>query len=91
MRCNNTSPTERKSILQDIAIIDFAIVDMTEYLDTHPDNLQAIEQLRRYSILKKKLENEYAKKYPPLNLNNLDSNYLEWSWATQQAPWERGY
>ena len=33
---NNRMNSEREQLFHDIGVIDFVIVEMTEYLDTHP-------------------------------------------------------
>lgn len=82
---------EQKNMLHEISKLDFAVIDMTLYLDTHPYDLDAMEQWNRYQNRKRQLEREYNMKYPPLQLNDIDGTGKEWTWALQEPPWRRGY
>lgn len=87
----NIGYNEERSMILEISKIAFAITEMTLYLDTHPYDLDAIEQCERYLNKKKQLEKEYYSKYAPLCVDDAAGNHKEWSWALQPAPWERGY
>ena len=41
----NTNNSEQRRLFHDIGVIDFVIVEMNEYLDTHPTDKEAIEYL----------------------------------------------
>lgn len=88
MRNNNMS---RTALLHEISKIDFAVVEMTLYLDTHPHEHEAIAYLNHYVKLKNQLEKEYSYKYEPLSVsyaNESDDN--KWLWALAPMPWEGG-
>lgn len=88
MRNNNMS---RTALLHEISKIDFAVVEMTLYLDTHPHEREAIAYLNHYVKLKNQLEKEYSYKYEPLSVsyaNESDDN--KWLWALAPMPWEGG-
>lgn len=82
--------SEQESLLNDISMIDFAAVEMAEYLDTHPTDTEAIKYYNYYNNMKNKMSIEYAKKYSPLNLAT--AGYVDnyWNWATSPWPWEGG-
>lgn len=82
---------EQREMIIEISKICFAIIEMTMYLDTHPYDLDAIEQCNRYLNKKRQLEREYCSKYEPLSINDITGSGKEWNWALQPAPWERGY
>lgn len=89
MRCSGCS--EQRKLVLEISKIDFAITEMNLYLDTHPYDVDAIEQCKRYINRKRQLEREYALKYPALSLDDITGSSKEWNWALQPSPWERGY
>lgn len=81
--------TEQMNLLHDIGVIDFVIVEMTEYLDTHPTDKEAIEYVRHYIRMKNQALQEYAAKFGPLNVMTADlSSNNEWKWALEPMPWE---
>lgn len=87
---------EMKKLLYEIGKYDFILVELTQYLDTHPYDQEAIEKFKLYNRKKQQLSMEYIQKYGPLMAEDAgygkscnDSN--EWKWATQAQPWERGY
>ena len=83
--------SEQSRLFHDIGVIDFVIVEMNEYLDTHPTDKEAIEYLSHYVRMKNQAMREYAAKYGPLRISDADNcNEAEWKWATQPWPWEGG-
>lgn len=81
---------DQKHLLQQIGIADFVVVDMVEYLDTHPYDAHAIEYFNHYMKIKNQLMDEYAKRYYPLTLATATGSKDEWKWALEPAPWEGG-
>lgn len=85
MKPNN----EQSRLLHEIDVIDFVIVEMNLYLDTHPTDKEAIEYISHYVHMKNQAMHEYAMKFGPLCLTEVDScNQNEWKWASQPWPWE---
>ncbi len=83
---------DQAKLYHNINVISFVIVEMVEYLDTHPTDKHAMEYLNHYVQMKNQAMMEYAQKYGPLSVANApDSNCSEWLWATQPMPWEGGF
>lgn len=81
----------RQQLLKEISMVDFAIMELTEYLDTHPDDEDAVSYVKQYIAILRKLKEEYASLYGPLTL--YDSTYsknTDWIWAKMPLPWEGG-
>ena len=68
----------QKQLLQWINMVSFAVNDITLYLDTHPDDEEALNYLKHYKELRKQGLRAYAKVGD------------HWDWATQPWPWEGG-
>lgn len=86
---NKQMAAEQKRLLHDIGVIDFVIVEMNEYLDTHPTDKEAMEYISHYVRMKNQAMREYAMKFGPLRISDTDGcNQNEWKWATQPWPWE---
>ena len=88
---NRSKMTDQQQLYHDIGVIDFVVVEMTEYLDTHPTDREAMEYLNHYVRMKNQAMQEYAMKYTPLRI--ADAQFCkkgEWEWATTPWPWEGG-
>jgi spore coat protein JB len=81
-------PPEFYSLLEEIQAIDFVIVELNLYLDTHPNDLEAIKQFNENTEKSMKLKLEYEKKYGPLmNFGYSFSNY-PFDWIDTPWPWQ---
>lgn len=86
-----TFQSEQEKLLHNISLMDFVIVEMTEYLDTHPSDMEAIDYLKHYVRMKNQALREYASKFSPLTIASADAaSCSEWTWATTPMPWEGG-
>ena len=82
---------ERRKLLEEIGKVDFIIIELNLFLDTHPFDQQALESIRRFQKKKKELVQEYTEEFGPIMRDCMDDNASEWKWALQDWPWERGY
>ena len=64
----------------------FAINDLNLYLDTHPDNLDALNTLEMLIKEEEKAKNEYISMYGPLNVCDTVGN--EFNWIDSPWSWE---
>lgn len=78
---------QMNQMLKDIGIVDFTLVELALYLDTHPYDCNAMEYFNHYNRIKNQLQREFSQKYFPLNLNLAESN-KEWRWGAAPLPWE---
>ena len=81
---------ERQNLLNEIGKIDFVIMELNLYLDTHPYDQHALDKMCYFQKIKKQLVEKYTELYGPLTADFTVDND-EWKWATQNWPWERGY
>ena len=80
---------DRMRRLHDIGVRGCVIVEMIEYLDTHPTDKDAMDYLAHYVRMKNQAMKEFAMKYGPLRISDADNcSNNEWKWATQPWPWE---
>lgn len=77
----------REEMIMKIRELDFAIVELGLYLDTHPDDRRALCLHNTYSKQAKELKDKYQKVYGPLTM---DYPCNKWRWIEQPWPWERG-
>ena len=78
---------ERRELLKKLNAYAFAAYDWNLYLDTHPDDTEAIAMFRKMTDMAKELKKEYEAKYGPLTASaSMDSN--RWNWIDSPWPWE---
>ncbi len=80
----------KKELYSWINKVSFMAYDMALYLDTHPDDRQALAFYQKYAHMRRQALATYASQYGPLNMDLINSDDY-WHWATQPWPWERGY
>ncbi|MCM1119004.1 MAG: spore coat protein CotJB [bacterium] len=78
---------EGTRMLNDIRIVDFVLVDLSLYLDTHPFDQEAIEYFNHYTRIKNKMNRDFSMRYFPLTKDLAESN-KEWRWGAAPLPWE---
>ena len=78
----------RREMIQEIRCCEFAITELALYLDTHPNDSNAITLRSDYVNLYKQALNEYEKKYGALNLGSSQLDGYPWKWDVNNWPWE---
>ena len=84
------TPLNQQQLLQWLDQISFAVNDISLYLDSHPDDEEALNYFQHYMHLRRKALAAYAENYGPLTMDTMDSNCSQWLWSTQKWPWEGG-
>lgn len=85
---------EQKKLLDHIDAICFAAYDTMLFLDTHPEDTEALSYYCQLVEEKKKAVHEYEQKFEPLYAEGACANKCSctdkaWTWATTPWPWER--
>ena len=81
---------EKDRLLEEIGILDFVVVELVLFLDTHPCHQEAMHYFDYYNQLKKEKEREYSALYGPLTLDHARGGTKEFLWTVQPWPWEGG-
>lgn len=74
----------REKLLAWIDQVSFAVVEMNLYLDTHPEDEDALAFFREKVELRKEALKQYAEQYGPLTIdtaNDRMSRSFEWGYA----------
>ncbi|GIO14548.1 hypothetical protein J19TS2_41030 [Cohnella xylanilytica] len=71
--------------LEQLQKVDFALVELTLYLDTHPTDMQAIQQFNQLAQRRAQIAHAFEMKYGPLMQFGHSFTRYPWQWA--QAPW----
>lgn len=96
--CNNITPYDlgndcecndikRREMMDKIRGLNFAIIELGLYLDTHPEDEKALCLHREYAKELKELKDKYQKIYGPLSIYY---PCKKWRWLEEPWPWERG-
>ena len=91
--CNCNKPEKcprdckREELIMKIKELNFAIIELALYLDTHPTDEKALCVHRRYAKEYKDLKEKYQRMYGPLTINYPCN---KWRWLEEPWPWERG-
>ena len=78
---------EREQMLMQIRELNFAVIELGLYLNTHPEDQKALCLHRKYAKELKELMDKYQKVYGPLSIY-FPCN--KWRWLEEPWPWERG-
>lgn len=80
--------TERETLLYQVMQYKFTLIELNLYLDTHPNDIEALNLYNKYLTIEKQMSDKYESMYGPLTL---DSDYLgknTWNWKNSPWPWE---
>lgn len=80
--------TEREKLLGRVRMYDFALVDVIEYLDGHPDNTAALAYYSKMRTAFDKAAAEYEDAFGPLTAREVDTRVGTWRWIGDPWPWE---
>jgi spore coat protein JB len=81
-------PQEFYATMEQLQAVDFVLVELTLYLDTHPDDFEAINQFNQFAKERKRLKKIIESNYGPLmQYGNSYSGY-PWNWNDAPWPWQ---
>lgn len=76
-------------LLEELQTADFVLVELTLYLDTHPNDMQAIQQFNQYVQLRTQLAQRYETEYGPLlQYGHYSYSKYPWQWVETPWPWQ---
>ncbi len=79
--------SERERMLRRLSAAQFAAWELNVFLDTHPNNAEAIARYKAYKRQAEELKAQYEAKYGPLMAKNV-YNELYFDWVNNPWPWE---
>lgn len=80
--------SDKQKAMQKVQTAAFALVEANLFLDSHPENSEAIAYYEKYLKLYKEAVADYESKYSPINHRGAVKNG-KWAWTTTPWPWER--
>lgn len=71
--------------LHELQSVDFVLVELQLYLDTHPRDMSALQQFNHYAQVRQKLAQEFEAAYGPLQ--SFGNSFSQYPWQWNDAPW----
>ncbi len=81
-------PPEYYQLLEELQAVDFALVELTLYLDTHPDDQKAINQFNTLTKQRFEIRYEFESRFGPLQQYGNSFSDNKWSWHSEPWPWQ---
>jgi spore coat protein JB len=82
------NPPDRLQSLRQLQEIDFVMLELNLYLDTHPCDLRAIQQFNGLSGRRAQIRQAYEAQFGPLYHFGLSYNRYPNGWNEGPWPWE---
>lgn len=81
-------PQAYYDLLEEIQAVDFVLVELNLYLDTHPNDTNAIQQFNQQAYESKKLKKRFEKQFGPLMHYGRSYSGYPWNWDDTPWPWQ---
>ncbi|MDF1507691.1 spore coat protein CotJB [Robertmurraya sp. DFI.2.37] len=81
-------PPEFYELMEQLQAVDFVLVELSLYLDTHNNDLEAINQFNHYVKERKKLRKAVEAVYGPLMQFGHSYSGQPWDWDDSPWPWQ---
>ncbi len=82
-----TNRTEKTGPLAELQAVDFALNELCLYLDTHPEDEEALEMFNKYRELYLAGAKTYQEKYGPISRFDVGTNG-KYNWLENPWPWD---
>lgn len=74
--------------LLELQQIGFGLVELTLYLDTHPNDMQAIQQFNQLAQHRQHCAQQFEMQYGPLLQFGHSFSKYPWQWSESPWPWQ---
>lgn len=85
---NNRVPSHYYAQLYDLQAMDFVLLELTLYLDTHPYDLAAIQQYNRFAQQRQAMAQPFETEFGPLMPSGHSYSKQPWEWTQTPWPWQ---
>lgn len=79
--------TDREKALMRVQTMAFALTEANLYLDTHPDDIQALNYYHKAVSEYNDAVNTFINNFGPLDITQVQSTSA-WTWVEGCMPWE---
>lgn len=80
--------TSKEILLKRIQVCDFTLIEARLFLDTHPQDKEALEFYKKHLAMQKESVNEYTRRFGILNPSQIQDDATRWDWVNNPWPWE---
>lgn len=80
-------PAQKEMMLSELMSIDFTIIELNLYLNTHPNDQYALNMYNASVQKASLLRMNYERLYGPLTARYAQSKY-PWQWIKSPWPWQ---
>jgi spore coat protein JB len=84
----HTMPEQFYTMLLELQEVDFVLVELTLYLDTHPRDTQAIQQYNQCAQKRMHLAGRFEQHFGPLKSFGQSFTRQPWQWIDTPWPWQ---
>ena len=81
---NQMNQMNRQQLFNLINTVSFAVDDLLLFLDTHPDDAEAIKAFHHYSDIRRNALQAYSDQYGPLTIDTADP-CSHWNWFNSSS------
>ncbi|WP_028561947.1 spore coat protein CotJB [Paenibacillus pinihumi] len=74
--------------LEELQQLDFVLVELTLYLDTHPNDMQALQQFNKTAQQRQQAAYNFEMEYGPLLQYGHSYSRYPWQWSQTPWPWQ---
>ncbi|WAH38346.1 spore coat protein CotJB [Alicyclobacillus dauci] len=86
---SGTVPKQYYQYMHELQSVDFVLVELTLYLDTHPDDKQALAQFQQFQKRKQNLVQQFESAFGPMyEFGMSPADGTSWKWAETPWPWQ---
>ncbi|WP_044899427.1 spore coat protein CotJB [Brevibacillus sp. LEMMJ03] len=75
-------------LMHELQTLDFVLVELSLYLNTHRDDMNAIQQFNEYSGRRWQVACEFEAHYGPLLQYGHSYSGYPWQWPESPWPWQ---
>jgi len=76
-------------MLRRISALDFYLIDLNLYLNTHPDDREALERYNAVVREARQLREEFERTFGMLMANT--TSRFPWQWIDNPWPWQKSF
>jgi len=81
-------PEHFYTMLHELQAVDFVLVELTLYLDTHPLDSQALQQYNHCAQQRMQLAHQFEVEFGPLKSFGQSFSRHPWQWVETPWPWQ---
>ena len=86
---HNDMSNDRDELLKQLTTLDFMLVDLTLFLNTHPFERQAVEEYNAVACEADRVRTSYERQFGPLCSYRSKNNAPDWIWLNDPWPWSK--